>query len=100
MYDVTQDYLDKATAAGRTYSLRVDVGEVVNGAYVDKAQYLGGVGVLSLKIVRGQTTGGFSLGGTVCAQLSATFTNDVDVRVKDRLQVYVRFGSGDRKSVV
>ena len=94
MYEVTQDYLNKATAAGRVYSLRVDVGEVVNGAYVDKAQYLGGVGVLSLKIVRGQTTGGFSLGGTVCAQLSATFTNDVDVRVKDRLQVYVRFGSG------
>lgn len=95
MYEVTQDYLDKATAAGRVYSLRVDVGEVVDGAFVDKAQYLGGVGVLSLKIVRGQTTGGFSLGGTVCAQLSATFTNDVDVRVKDRLQVYVRFGSGD-----
>ena len=95
MYEVTQDYLDKATAAGRVYSLRVDVGEVVDGAVVDKAQYLGGVGVLSLKIVRGQTTGGFSLGGTVCAQLSATFTNDVDVRVKDRLQVYVRFGSGD-----
>lgn len=95
MYEVTQDYLDKATAAGRVYSLRVDIGEVVDGAVVDKAQYLGGVGVLSLKIVRGQTTGGFSLGGTVCAQLSATFTNDVDVRVKDRLQVYVRFGSGD-----
>lgn len=95
MYDVTQDYLDKATAAGRVYSLRVDVGEVVDGVYVDKAQYFGGVGVLSLKIVRGQTTGGFSLGGTVCAQLSATFTNDVDVRVKDRLQAYVRFGIGD-----
>ena len=95
MYEVTQDYLDKATAAGRIYSLRVDVGEIVDGAYTDKAQYFGGVGVLFLKIVRGQTTGGFSLGGTVCAQLSATFTNDVDVRVKDRLQVYVRFGSGD-----
>lgn len=94
MYEVTQDYLDKATAAGRVYSLRVDVGEIVDGLYVDKAQYFGGVGVLSLKIVRGQTTGGFSLGGTVCAQLSATFTNDVDVRVKDRLQIYVRFGSG------
>lgn len=94
MYEVTQDYLDKATAAGRVYSLRVDVGEVIDGFYEDKAQYFGGVGVLSLKIVRGQTTGGFSLGGTVCAQLSATFTNDVDVRVKDRLQIYVRFGSG------
>lgn len=59
MYDVTQDYLDKATAAGRVYSLRVDVGRLSGGSYTDVASYTGGVGVLALKIVRGQTTGGF-----------------------------------------
>lgn len=94
MYDVTQDYLDKAIAAGRVYSLRVDVGRLSNGSYTDVASYTGGVGVLALKIVRGQTTGGFSLGGTVCASLNGTFANSVNIKVKDRLQVYVRFGSG------
>lgn len=94
MYEVTQDYLDKATAAGRVYSLRVDVGRLSSGSYTDVASYTGGVGVLVLKIVRGQTTGGFSLGGTVCASLNGTFTNNIDIKVKDRLQVYVRFGSG------
>lgn len=94
MYKVTQDYLDKATAAGRVYSLRVDVGRLSNGSYIDVASYTGGVGVLALKIVRGQTTGGFSLGGTVCASLNGTFANSIDIKVKDRLQVYVRFGSG------
>lgn len=94
MYEVTQDYLDKATATGRVYSLRVDVGRLSGGSYTDVASYTGGVGVLALKIVRGQTTGGFSLGGTVCASLNGTFANDVDIKVKDRLQVYVRFGSG------
>lgn len=94
MYEVTQDYLDKATAVGRVYSLRVDVGRLSNGSYTDVASYTGGVGVLALKIVRGQTTGGFSLGGTVCASLNGTFANNIDIKVKDRLQVYVRFGSG------
>ena len=94
MYDVTQDYLDKVTAAGRVYSLRIDVGRLSNGSYTDVASYIGGVGVLALKIVRGQTTGGFSLGGTVCASLNGTFANSINIKVKDRLQVYVRFGSG------
>lgn len=94
MYEVTQGYLDKATAVGRVYSLRVDVGRLSNGSYTDVASYTGGVGVLALKIVRGQTTGGFSLGGTVCASLNGTFANSIDIKVKDRLQVYVRFGSG------
>ncbi len=93
MYDLPESYINAATAAARKIALRVDLGEVRDGSYVDKASYTGGKGVLSLKIVRGQTTGGFSLGGTVCATLTATFSNDVEINVKDRIQVYVGFGA-------
>lgn len=92
MYDLPESYINAATAAARKIALRVDLGEVRDGSYVDKASYTGGKGVFSLKIVRGQTTGGFSLGGTVCATLTATFSNDVEINVKDRIQVYVGFG--------
>lgn len=93
MYELPESYISAATAKGRKIALRVDLGEVRNGSYVDKASYKGGKGVFSLKIVRGQTTGGFSLGGTVCATLTATFSNDVEINVKDRIQVYVGFGA-------
>lgn len=98
MYELPEDYIRSATRAGRNYSVRIDVGEVQNGAYVDKAQYTGGKGIISLKIVRGQTTGGFLLGGTVCATLSAVFDNNVDIKVNDRIQVYVGFGTGNNVS--
>lgn len=93
MYELPESYISAATAKGRKIALRVDLGEVRNGSYVDKASYKGGKGVIALKIVRGQTTGGFSLGGTVCATLTATFSNDVEINVKDRIQVYVGFGA-------
>lgn len=95
MYELPESYISAATAKGRKIALRVDLGEVRNGSYVDKASYKGGKGVIALKIVRGQTTGGFSLGGTVCATLTATFSSDVEINVKDRIQVYVGFGEPD-----
>lgn len=92
MYSVTQDFLDKANAAMRVYSLRVTISSIVNGSYQLRKQYVNGNGVLSLKIVRGQTTGGFELGGTVCAQLLLTLEKNAPIKTRDMIKVDVAFG--------
>lgn len=121
MYDVTQDYIDKATAAGRVYSVQLIIDippeeetvppegnpdetptetpeqppEETPEEPVDTSTVVGGADVLSMKIVRGQTTGSFTLGNTICASLEATVANRVQVRVNDKIHVQIRFGEGE-----
>ena len=112
MYEVTQDYIDKATAAGRVYSVQliidippeeettppeenIDETPEEPEEPVDTSTVVGGADVLAMKIVFGQTTGGFSLGNTVCASLEASVANRVQVRVNDSIHVKVRFGEGE-----
>ncbi len=113
MYSVTQDYIDKATAAGRVYSVQLIIDIPPEEEITppeenpdetptetpeepsDTSTVVGGADVLSMKIVRGQTTGSFTLGNTVCASLEATVANRVKVRVNDSIHVQIRFGEGE-----
>lgn len=86
MYNVSQNYLNKSKAAGRVYFIKVTIGA---------SSIFGGADILSLKIVRGQTSKSFMLGNTICASLEATMANHVEVHVNDPIYVYVRFGEGE-----
>lgn len=137
MYDVTQDYIDKATAAGRVYSVRLTItkapeeeppiepepvepeptepepiepieptepaeptepdeggGEEPDETPVETSE-ASGEDIMSMKIVRGQTTGSFTLGNTVCASLEVTVANHVQVTINDPIHVEMRFGEGE-----
>ena len=83
MYTIPDDYMRLATAKTRKLSIRmetitIDVSpDAAEGSAIKRNLYYDGDGIISLKIVQGQTNGGFTIGNTVCATLTATLTNDV-----------------------
>lgn len=93
MHTASNEYIEKSSAPTRIYTLRVtQYRKDSDGAYVQKARYNGGDKIYSLKIVLGQTTGGYELGGTVCAQLLISFERTVNAKVRDLFNVEVAFG--------
>ncbi|MDE7398971.1 MAG: hypothetical protein K2N06_05520 [Oscillospiraceae bacterium] len=105
MYTMPDDYIQLATAKTRKLSIRmttitIDVSPDAEGSAIKKNEYYDGDGIISLKIVQGQTNGGFTIGNTVCATLTATLTNDIKVitpgESKDSsIWLYVRFLDGE-----
>lgn len=103
MRKVSDKYIQAATASGRKYYLEIHIKQVHHkgaGNEVVTENVYGSDKVLALKIVQGQTTGGFELGGVFSATLTATFTNDVafamaqpeDEYAKNYVSVYFGFG--------
>lgn len=100
MLDLSQDYINAATSSSREYSVKMEVTWVSaesETAGIHKAEYID-KGIMAMKIVQGQTTGGFTLGGTACATLTMTCSNDVEFPIPGKrndgfVKIYIRFKS-------
>ena len=102
MRKVSPEYVALATARGRKYYLEIHIKQShykTAGNVVTTENVYGSDKLIALKIVQGQTTGGFEIGGVFSATLTATFTNDVvfamaqpdDDYVKNYISVYFGF---------
>lgn len=114
MYAVSHDYLDLATNPGRVYSVQLIIEsvpepkpepepeELTETAEIEETEEepvtVTNADLLSMKIVRGQTTGYYTPGTTVCTALEAVVTGNSRVKVNDRVHVQVRFGEGESAS--
>lgn len=105
MYNLPEDYMRAATSKTRKISIWlrtiiIDLSPDHVGSWVERNEYYDGDGIISLKIVQGQTNGGFTIGNTVCAALTATLTNNVKLIIPGKhtdcaIGVFVRFIDGE-----
>lgn len=93
MYTVSDVYRELSSAFAREYHLRFECSHLVNGSYEQYASYTQGDGIISVKVVNGQTTGDFTIGGTVCSTLEMTVTNNMPFMINDQIWVSVWFES-------
>lgn len=91
MYPVSDKYKNYSAASARSYDLLIRIGKPVNGVYEDFTSCTSKDGILKLKIVIGQTSGGFTIGKTICASLDLLLGNDIKITEKSRLKIYIRF---------
>lgn len=92
MYSVSDTYKELSTASTREYHLIFTCYHLTNGVYEKYAEYTtDNQPIISAKIVNGQTTGGFTIGGTICASLTMTIANSMPVKVNDKINVFVLF---------
>lgn len=92
MYSVSDIYKELSEAPIREYHLIFTCYHLVNGAYEKYAEYnTDDQPIISAKIVNGQTTGGFTLGSTICASLTMTVAKSMPIKTNDRINVFVLF---------
>lgn len=92
MYSVSDLYKELSGAHVREYHLIFTCYHLVNNAYEHYATYpTDEQPIISAKIIIGQTTGGFSIGGTVCASLEMTAANNTPIKTNDKISVFVVF---------
>ncbi len=97
MYNVSDKYKEISSAAVRKHDIYITVFRMVNGKYEEHASYheRQDSPIISLKIIKGQTTGGFSIGGTNCSALEITAHITAPFRVNDKIEVQTVFRTLD-----
>lgn len=87
MLAVTDNFKAAVNAATRNLDVVVKLIGKDETDYTNARIYSSKDALLSLKIVDGQTTGGFSLGGTICPSLTAELHKTAVVAIGDKVKV-------------
>lgn len=87
MLSVTDNFKAAVNAATRNLDVVVKLIGKDETDYTNARIYSSKDALLSLKIVDGQTTGGFSLGGTICPSLTAELHKTAVVTIGDKVKV-------------
>lgn len=94
MYSVSDEFKALSTAAARMHDIYIILSRLVNGRYEEYAVYTEWEEdnpIISFKIINGQTTGGFSIGGTYCATLEITAHINAPFQINDQIIVQTAF---------
>lgn len=100
MYEASDKYKQMSSAPARKHDVDITFFRMNNGAYEKYAAYREQEDspIISFKIINGQTTGGFAIGGTICATLEITAALSAAFQVNDKVEVQANFlnldGSG------
>lgn len=86
MLAVTENFKAAVNAATRNLDVVVKLIGKNDTDYTNARIYSSKDALLSLKIVDGQTTGGFSLGGTICPSLTAELHKTAVVSIGDKVK--------------
>lgn len=95
MYNVTENYITQALSEGRVYTVQLVIYKARQEETDDIITVINSSDILSMKIIRGRTSGGFMLGNTICSSLETKLANSAQIKTGSYVQARVRFGENE-----